>query len=194
MESFPSSRFVRSRLRFTIERGSMNEGARIIIGIITASGAVKRIYKGYIVAEAGVTPSSLRHRFVRHCSTDSHRSFDGKKSARFRFVAIKHKVFRGQEGKEEEGNLEAGKGEEAGQKSRRRRRRRSLARELSKIRRKEFGGTRELPIWQRVRGDKSAFNRSGLTGYLGYVYPRSFHPRCHGAPSEKTSIYSGVSR
>lgn len=97
-----------------------------------------------------------------------------------------HKVFRGQEGKEEEGNLEAGEGEEAGQKS--------LARELSKIRRKEFGGTRELPIWQRVRGDKSAFNRSGLTGYLGYVYPRSFHPRCHGAPSEKTSIYSGVSR
>lgn len=76
MESFPSSRFVRSRLRFTIERGSMNEGARIIIGIITASGAVKRIYKGYIVAEAGVTPSSLRH---RHCSTDSHRSFVSEK-------------------------------------------------------------------------------------------------------------------
>lgn len=73
------------------QRGSMNEGARIIIGIITASGAVKRIYRGYIVAEAGVTPSSLRHRNLpRVLLLSSHRSFDGKKSARFRFVPIKH--------------------------------------------------------------------------------------------------------
>lgn len=30
----------------------MNEGARIIVGIITASGAVKRIYRVHVVAEA----------------------------------------------------------------------------------------------------------------------------------------------
>ena len=70
------------------QRGSMNEGARIIIGIITASGAVKRIYRVHCrgscnsallrhrrAARDRMRPHETCHVVLFSASADSHRLF-----------------------------------------------------------------------------------------------------------------------
>lgn len=168
--------FVRSRLRFTIERserGSMNEGARIIIGIITASGAVKRIHRVHC---RGSCNSALRHRPHETCHVASLPIPTGyslssktkKKQKGSKAVYAVRGEFRFERGRKE--NKEADPCLDTEIAITRRRRRRRIWK-LSE----GFEGKVELPIWQRARPHKSARRLPTLC-----VYPRSFlQQRCH---------------